>query len=101
MAKAITTHGVQSMSYHVASVVDGSPLSVRQWAPRPEVRIRAVLNLPTAFRSIAGGMIALRAFSPKLGSGFMQATRGVTDFPFPSQSSARPACTFGRIRRQT
>jgi hypothetical protein len=37
MAKAITSHGVQSMNYHVPSVVDGSPLSIRQWMPQPEV----------------------------------------------------------------
>jgi alpha-beta hydrolase superfamily lysophospholipase len=45
MAKKIATHGVQSMNYHVPSVVDGSPISVRQWLPPPEVNIRAVLQL--------------------------------------------------------
>ena len=45
MAKTTTSHGVQSMNYHVPSVVDGSPMSVRQWLPPPEVNIRAVVQL--------------------------------------------------------
>jgi alpha-beta hydrolase superfamily lysophospholipase len=45
MAKTTASHGVQSMNYHVPSVVDGSPMSVRQWLPPPEVNIRAVVQL--------------------------------------------------------
>src|SRR5712664_2336040 len=53
MAKT-RTHGVQSMSYHVASVVDGSALSVRQWVPRPEVNTRAVLQLTQGISEHSG-----------------------------------------------
>ena len=45
MAKTTTAHGVQSMNYHVPSVVDGSPISVRRWLPPPEVNTKAVLQL--------------------------------------------------------
>jgi predicted alpha/beta-fold hydrolase len=45
MAKTTTNHGVQSMNYHVASVVDGSAISVRQWLPPAEVEIKAVVQL--------------------------------------------------------
>ena len=43
--KSTTSHGVQSMNYHVSSVVDGSPISVRQWVPPPEVVTKAVVQL--------------------------------------------------------
>jgi hypothetical protein len=46
MAKTTTTHGVQSMNYHVPSVVDGSPISVRRWLPPPEVNTKAALAKP-------------------------------------------------------
>jgi Serine aminopeptidase, S33 len=53
MAKT-RTHDVQSMSYHVASVVDGSALSVRQWMPPPEVNTRAVLQLTQGISEHSG-----------------------------------------------
>jgi hypothetical protein len=45
MSKSTTSHGIQSMNYHVSSVVDGSPISVRQWLPPPEVQTKAVVQL--------------------------------------------------------
>ena len=45
MLKSTTSHGIQSMNYHVSSVVDGSPISVRQWLPPPEVQTKAVVQL--------------------------------------------------------
>ena len=45
MAATTITHGVQSLSYHVPSVVDGSPISIREWLPPPEVNTRAALQL--------------------------------------------------------
>ena len=45
MAKTTTNHGVQSMNYHVPSVVDGSPISVRRWLPPPEVNTKAAPQL--------------------------------------------------------
>ena len=45
MAKTITTHGVQSMNYHIPSVVDGCSVSVRKWLPPHEVNTRAALQL--------------------------------------------------------
>jgi alpha-beta hydrolase superfamily lysophospholipase len=43
--KSTTSHGVQSMNYHLSSVVDRSPISVRQWLPPPEVVTKAVVQL--------------------------------------------------------
>lgn len=40
-----TGYGVQSMNYHVSSVVDGSPISVRQWLPPPDVDTKAVVQV--------------------------------------------------------
>jgi len=45
MPKTTTSYGVQSMNYHVSSVLDGSPISVRQWLPPPEIDSRAVVQL--------------------------------------------------------
>jgi hypothetical protein len=49
MAKTTTTHGVQSMNYHVPSVVDGSPISVRRWLPPPEVNTKPAATVASAF----------------------------------------------------
>jgi alpha-beta hydrolase superfamily lysophospholipase len=43
--KVTTSRGVQSINYHVPSVVDRSPISVRQWLPPPEVVAKAVVQL--------------------------------------------------------
>jgi len=45
MAKVITNHDVQLMNYHVASVIDGSAISIRQWLPPAEVETKAVVQL--------------------------------------------------------
>jgi alpha-beta hydrolase superfamily lysophospholipase len=45
MAKVITNHDVQLMNYHVASVIDGSAILVRQWLPPAEVETKAVVQL--------------------------------------------------------
>ena len=45
MFETTTTHGVQAIKYHVSSVVDGSPVSIRQWLPPPEVETKAALQL--------------------------------------------------------
>jgi alpha-beta hydrolase superfamily lysophospholipase len=45
MPKTTTSHGVQSMNYHVSSFLDGSPISIRQWLPPPEIDTRAVVQL--------------------------------------------------------
>ena len=42
---SLSTHGVQVMSYHILSVVDGSSISVRQWVPPPEAVTKAVFQL--------------------------------------------------------
>src|SRR6516225_5613498 len=42
--KTPTSHGVQSINYHVPSAVDGSPIFVRQWLPPPEVVTKAVIQ---------------------------------------------------------
>jgi alpha-beta hydrolase superfamily lysophospholipase len=42
---SLSTHGVQVMSYHILSVVDGSSLFVRQWVPPPEKVTKAVFQL--------------------------------------------------------
>jgi hypothetical protein len=39
-----TTYSVQSMNYHVPSVVDGSGISIREWVPPPEVNTKATLQ---------------------------------------------------------
>src|SRR6516164_5470163 len=41
----MATHGVQSINYHVGSVVDGSGISVREWLPPPEMNTKATLQL--------------------------------------------------------
>src|SRR6516164_193506 len=41
----MATHGVQSINYHVGSVVDGSGISVRAWLPPPEMNTKATLQL--------------------------------------------------------
>ena len=43
--KKTTTHGVQSINYHIPSVVDGSWLSIREWLPPPEAATKAVIQL--------------------------------------------------------
>ena len=45
MVKKTTTHGVQSINYHIPSVVDGSWLSIREWLPPPEATTKAVIQL--------------------------------------------------------
>jgi alpha-beta hydrolase superfamily lysophospholipase len=45
MLKTTTGHGVQSMNYHVFSVLDGSPISIRQWLPPPEIDTKAAVQL--------------------------------------------------------
>jgi alpha-beta hydrolase superfamily lysophospholipase len=45
MLKSTTSRGIQSINYHVSSVVDGSPVSVRQWLPPPEIQAKAVVQL--------------------------------------------------------
>jgi len=45
MVEETTTYGVQSMNYHVPSVVDGSGISIREWVPPPEVTTKATLQL--------------------------------------------------------
>src|SRR3974390_3504495 len=44
MSKTTMNHAVQSMNYHVPSVVDGSQISVRQWLPPPELSTKAVVQ---------------------------------------------------------
>jgi alpha-beta hydrolase superfamily lysophospholipase len=41
----MATHGVQSINYHVGSVVDGSGISIREWLPPPEMNTKATLQL--------------------------------------------------------
>ena len=67
MAKTITTHGVQPMNYHVPSVVDGSPVSVRQWMPPPEVNTRAVLQLTHGISEHSGRYDRFARFLAKNG----------------------------------
>ena len=45
MSERTTSHGVQPMNYHVASVVDGSPISIREWLPPPEIASKAVVQI--------------------------------------------------------
>jgi len=45
MIKTTMSHGVQSMNYHVSSVIDGSHISIRQWLPPAEKATRAVVQL--------------------------------------------------------
>ncbi len=67
MAKTITTHGVQPMNYHVPSVVNGSPVSVRQWMPPPEVNTRAVLQLTHGISEHSGRYDRFARFLAKNG----------------------------------
>jgi alpha-beta hydrolase superfamily lysophospholipase len=54
MAKLTTNHDVQSMNYHVASVVDGSAISVRQWLAPTEVETKAVVQLTHSISEHSG-----------------------------------------------
>src|SRR5262249_12333857 len=45
MIKTTISHAVQSINYHVSSVIDGSPISIRQWLPPADIETKAVVQL--------------------------------------------------------
>ena len=96
MVEETTTYGVQSMNYHVPSVVDGSGISIREWVPPPEVTTKATLQLTHGIAEHSGRYDRFGRF---LAANGYRVTCAVTGYPSVSQSSAGLVCISGPIQR--
>ena len=96
-----TNHVVQPMNYHVASVVDGSPISIREWLPPPEVATKAVVQVTHGISEHSG---RYDRFARHLAeNGYRGYAIDLRDTAFPSRrrNSGERASIFGRKRRPT
>ena len=95
----MATHGVQSINYHVGSVVDGSGISVREWLPPPEMNTKATLQLTHGISEHSGRYDRFARFLAENGYRVYANDLRGTVYRSLSRSLAKPAYISGLIRR--